>query len=94
MDEDTLVKWRAVDRANNVRWHIVTKCGACGMPFTRDLDYPLIEDRACECMTCPVCGREYRPDDDNGPQVAKRDEDARMDGWCAPCQRKGSRGSR
>ncbi len=68
----------------------MTKCGACGKAFTRDEEYPGLEERACECTECPKCGREFLADDDDGVQIAATDElaakfDPADQGMCGDC---------
>jgi hypothetical protein len=50
------------------------RCGACGKAFVEDDEWPGLFERACECMRCTYCGEDFKPDDDQGPQIAKTDE--------------------
>lgn len=66
------------------------KCEACGQKFSRDPDFPGLEERACDCSECARCGKEFRADDEAGPQIAATDElAAKFDpgdmGMCDAC---------
>lgn len=51
-------------------------CAACGRRMIKGDTGEL--ERDCECLTCSVCGKVYRHDDERGVTVASTDELAEL----------------